>query len=113
MIATGAGWALPDLHGAILFIEAVELYLGQVDRQLTMLPKAGHLDGFSGVAVGQFTKFKPSKGITIVSLLRDHLSRLGVPILGGLPLGHGDHPATVPLGAVATLDTAANTLIVE
>jgi muramoyltetrapeptide carboxypeptidase len=83
MIATGAGWALPDLHGAILFIEAVELYLGQVDRQLTMLPKAGHLDGFSGVAVGQFTKFKPSKGITIVSLLRDHLSRLGVPILGG------------------------------
>jgi len=85
MIATGAGWALPDLHGAILFIEAVELYLGHVDRQLTMLRKAGHLDGVSGVAVGQFTKFKPSKGITIVSLLRDHLSRLGVPILGGLP----------------------------
>jgi len=45
MIATGAGWALPDLHGAILFIEAVELYLGHVDRQLTMLRKAGHLDG--------------------------------------------------------------------
>jgi muramoyltetrapeptide carboxypeptidase len=40
MIATGAGWALPDLHGAILFVEAVELYLGQVDRQLTMLRKS-------------------------------------------------------------------------
>ena len=113
MVAAGAGWALPDLHGAILFIEAVDLYLGQVDRQLTMLRKAGHLDGLKGVAVGQFTKFKPSKGVTIVGLLRDHLSRLNVPILGGLPLGHGDRPATVPLGATATLDAAAGTLVVE
>ncbi len=113
MIATAAGWALPDLRGAILFIEAVDLYLGHVDRQLTMLRKAGHLDGVNGVAIGQFTKFNPSKGVTIVSLLRDHLSRLDVPILGGLPLGHGEHPATVPLGAVATLDATANTLTVE
>jgi muramoyltetrapeptide carboxypeptidase len=113
MVAAGAGWALPDLHGAILFLEAVDLYLGQVDRQLTMLRKAGHLDGIKGVAIGQFTNFKASKGITIVSLLDDHLSRLGVPVLGGLPLGHGNRPATVPLGATATLDTAARTLTVE
>jgi muramoyltetrapeptide carboxypeptidase len=43
----------------------------------------------------------------------DHLSRLGVPILGGLPLGHGDHPATVPLGATAVLDAKAGTLTVD
>lgn len=113
MIATAAGWALPDLHGAILFIEAVDLYLGQVDRQLTMLRNGGHLDGIAGIAVGQFTKFNPSKGITIIGLLRDHLSRLGVPILGGLPLGHGDHPAIVPLGAAAVLDAKAGTLTIE
>jgi len=113
MIATAAGWALPDLHGAILFVEAVDLYLGQVDRQLTMLRNAGHLDGIVGVALGQFTNFRPSKGITIVGLLRDRLSRLNVPILGGLPLGHGDQPATVPLGAMATLDATAGTLVVE
>ncbi len=113
MVAAGAGWALPDLHGAILFLEAVDLYLGQVDRHLTMLRKAGHLDGVKGVAIGQFTNFKPSKGITIVRLLHDHLSRLDVPILGGLPLGHGNRPATVPLGATATLDTAAHALIVD
>jgi muramoyltetrapeptide carboxypeptidase len=112
MIATAAGWALPDLNGAILLVEAVEMYLGQVDRQLTMLRKAGHLAGLKGVAVGQFTRFKPSKGITIVDLLGDHLGRLGVPILGGLPLGHGDCPLTVPVGAMAVLDTAAATLSV-
>lgn len=113
MIATAAGWALPDLHGAILFVEAVDLYLGQVDRQLTMLRSAGHFDGVVGVALGQFTNFSQSKGVTIVGLLKDHLSRLDVPILGGLPLGHGNRPVTVPLGAMATLDVAAGTLVLE
>ena len=68
MVSTAAGWALPDLRGAILFLEAVDLYLGQVDRQLTMLRNGGHLRGLAGVALGQFTKSSPSKGITIVEL---------------------------------------------
>lgn len=110
MVSTAAGWALPDLHGAVLFLEAVDMYIGRVDRQLTMLRKGGHLRGLAGVALGQFTKFSPSKGITIVALLRDHLSRLDVPILGGLPLGHGKDPLAVPLGGTAVLDTASSTL---
>lgn len=47
-IAACAGWALPMLDGAILLLEAVEMQIGQVDRQLTMLRKAGHLDGVAG-----------------------------------------------------------------
>lgn len=113
MIATGAGWALPDLRGAILFVEAVDMYLGQVDRLLTMLRNAGHLDGVCGIAVGRFTKIGPSKGISIVALLRDHFAHLDVPILGGLPLGHGAHALTVPLGAQAVIDTATETLTVD
>ena len=31
----------------------------------------------------------------------------------GLPIGHGKHHATVPLGALATLDADAGTLVVE
>ncbi|MGO1080082.1 S66 peptidase family protein [Inquilinus sp. CA228] len=113
MIATAAGWALPDLSGAILLIEAVEMHLGQVDRELTMLRKGGHLAGVRGIAVGQFTKFNPGGGITIIDLLRDHLGQLDVPILGGLPLGHGKNPLSVPIGSMAVLDTAARTLIVK
>ncbi|MHC9293440.1 S66 peptidase family protein [Mycobacterium sp. LTG2003] len=113
MIATAAGWALPDLHGAILFIEAIDMYIGQVDRRLTMLRNAGHLDGVCGIAVGRFTKIEPSKGISIVALLRDHFARLDVPILGGLPLGHGAHALTVPLGAQAVIDTGTRTLTVD
>ncbi|MFX8266482.1 hypothetical protein ABTL47_19230, partial [Acinetobacter baumannii] len=58
-IAAGAGWALPPLAGAVLLLEAVNMGVGQVDRLLTMLRKAGHLDGVVGVALGQFTGFEP------------------------------------------------------
>jgi len=112
-IAACAGWALPRLDGAILLLEAVEMQPGQVDRQLTMLRKAGHLDGVAGIAVGQFTGFKPfSGGLTIVDLLRDHLEPLGVPILGGLPVGHGEDWLPVPHGAPAVLDASLGTLTV-
>ena len=112
-IAACAGWALPRLDGAILLIEAVEMQPGQVDRQLTMLSKAGHLDGVAGIAVGQFTGFKPfGGGLTVIDLLRDHLERLGVPILGGLPVGHGENWLPFPHGAPAVLDASGGTLTV-
>lgn len=113
IIATAAGWALPDLRGAILLIEAVGLQIGQVDRHLTMLRKGRHLDGLAGIAVGQFTGFTLSSGgLTVIDLLRDHLHPLGVPILGGLPLGHGEEPRPVPVGAVAILDATRGELTV-
>ncbi|WP_258124177.1 S66 peptidase family protein [Mesorhizobium onobrychidis] len=112
MIATAAGWALPCLRGAILLIEDVEKGLGHVDRNLTRLLKSGALNGVAGVAIGQFSGFASSKGVTIVDLLRERLSHLGVPILGGLPLGHGDRPVAVPIGTEAVLDTSCRTLSV-
>jgi muramoyltetrapeptide carboxypeptidase len=39
-----------------------------------------------------------------------HLESLGVPILHNLPLGHGDHLCTIPLGVTATIDADARTL---
>ena len=104
MVTGSAGWALPKLDGCILLLEAVNMFLGQVDRQLTMLRKAGHLSGVTGIALGQFTDFKPSGSMTIVDLLREHLVPLGVPILGGLPLGHGEGAMCVPTGLPAMID---------
>ena len=42
-----------------------------------------------------------------------HLEPLGVPILHNLPLGHGDHLCTIPLGVTATVDADARTLVIE
>lgn len=110
MIATAAGWALPELTGCILLLESVDKYIGEIDRQLTMLRKGGHLDGINGIALGQFEKFSPSGRLTILDLLADHLTPLGVPILGGLPLGHGQGAQPVPLGRPTILDTAKREL---
>lgn len=113
-VAACAGWALPSLDGVILMLEAVEMQPGQVDRQFTMLRKAGHLDGVAGIAVGQFTGFKPfSGGLTIVDLLRDHLQPLGVPVLGGLPVGHGEGWLPFPHGAPGVLDASRGTLTIS
>jgi muramoyltetrapeptide carboxypeptidase len=112
MLSTSAGWNLPNLSGAILLFEAVSMHIGQVDRQLTMLRKAGHLSGLAAVAVGQFTGFDPNSSVPIIDLLREHLDELAVPVLGGLPVGHGNQPASVLIGAMATLDTNSRELIV-
>jgi muramoyltetrapeptide carboxypeptidase len=112
-ISAAAGWSLPSLEGAILLLEAVNMFSGQIDRQLTMLRKAGHFRGVSGIAVGQFTDcFKPIDGFTVVNLLRDHLEQLKVPVLGGLPLGHGQQPQSTLVGSMALLDAAAGALTV-
>jgi len=113
MIATGAGWALPRLDGCILLLEAVNMYLGQVDRQLSMLRKAGHFDGLAGIALGQFTDFKTSGSLTIAELLHEHLAPLGVPMLGGLPLGHGTNARCIPMGLPTVLDAERGELRVE
>ena len=42
-----------------------------------------------------------------------HLESLGVPVLHNLPLGHGDHLCTIPLGVTATVDADARTLVID
>ena len=67
----------------------------------------------AGVAVGRFTDCPPSGRLTVVDVLRDHLDRLAVPILGGLPLGHGHAALPVPLGMPTLLDGASRRLVVD
>ncbi|MGW2330298.1 S66 peptidase family protein [Streptomyces sp. NPDC001700] len=117
---TEAGAGLSSLNGAILFLEHQRgTGLGEVDRALTQLTRAGVLDGLCGVVLGQFRGFEQEAadptlgGWGIADVLRDRLTRLGVPVLGGIPAGHGPHPPTIPLGTRATMDTDAGTLTVE
>jgi muramoyltetrapeptide carboxypeptidase len=103
----------PDLDGAILLLEEVDEEPYKVDRMLTHLRRAGLLDGLAGVALGQFTRCADGWPVTIADVLADRLADLGVPVLGGLPVGHGYGQVTVPVGVPATLDVAAGTLTVS
>lgn len=115
MIGTAVGWTCPSFAGAILLIEDVDKHIGRIDRTISQLLKSGCLDGVKGIAVGQFIRSaeeKPSKW-SAVDIFKDQFAPLGVPVLGGLPIGHGPCPATVPLGTMATLDTTTRSLTIE
>ncbi|MFC5285711.1 LD-carboxypeptidase [Actinokineospora guangxiensis] len=113
LVATAAGWALPRLDGAILLLESIGAGLGLIDCLLTMLLRGGHLAGVRGVAVGQFARSPAAGGWTVVDVLRDRLGLLGVPVLGGLPVGHGFDVRAVPVGVTAVLDADSGELVVQ
>ena len=115
IISSAVGWGCPRFEGMILLIEAVDQAIGSIDRSLTQLIRSGFLDCVAGVAVGQFIRSadpRPGKW-SMVDLLEDRLSSLGVPILGGLPIGHGPAPFTVPLGTPARLDADRRELTIQ
>lgn len=116
LIASAIGTRLqPDLRGRIVVLEEIELEGYILDGMLTHLRNAGLLDGVAGIVVGDL-KTKWSGGIAELStedIVEEVLGTLGVPVIFGVPVGHGKHHATVPLGALATLDADAGTLVVE
>jgi muramoyltetrapeptide carboxypeptidase len=107
----------PDLDGAILLVEEVDEARYRVDNMLTRLLRAGHFDNLAGIAVGQFEPDPDDEYTagewTMNEVLMDRFGGLGVPILGGLKIGHGLDPRVVPLGTEAVLDTGAGTLTVQ
>lgn len=99
---------LPDLAGAILLLEEVNEEPYRVDRMLTHLLRSRALRGIAGVAIGQFTDCGDAEHV-----VAERLAALDVPVLGGLPVGHGDQHDAVPLGTLAVMDADAGTLLVS
>lgn len=97
----------PPLAGAILLLEEVAEPPYKVDRMLTQLRRTGLLAGLGGVALGQFTGCADGWPVSIVDVLSERLGDLGVPVLGGLPVGHGYGQRSVPVSVPAVLDATA------
>jgi muramoyltetrapeptide carboxypeptidase len=116
LISSAIGTRLePDYRGRIVILEEIEMEGYWLDGVLTQLRNAGLLDNVAGIVVGDI-KTKWSGGIAELStedIVEEVLGPLGVPLIFGLPIGHGKHHATVPFGASATLDADAGTLVVE
>ena len=114
----GTPWE-PDLDGAIFFFEEVGSAPIRIDRALLHLEQIGKLAGVRGIVVGElagcewyeYTSSPRSK--TLEDVLEGRLGGLGVPVLYGLPLGHGPSLATLPLGVQATVDADARTLTID
>jgi muramoyltetrapeptide carboxypeptidase len=122
MQTLGTPWEL-ETDGAILFFEDCLAPPYYIDGQLTQLRHAGKLDGILGVVVGEMWRCDYGDlprdvsdwraGRSIEDVLDKHLAGLGVPVLYKLPLGHGKHLASIPLGVRVTLDADERTLTVD
>jgi muramoyltetrapeptide carboxypeptidase len=102
--------ALPD--GCVLLVEDVGEAPYRVDRMLSALLAGGYLDRICGVLVGDFVDAPPGRyGVPVDAVLKERLLGLGVPVLAGLPVGHGIRNDPVHLGLPVTLDADAGRVI--
>ena len=109
----------PSFKGKIIFFEDVSERPYRLDRMLTQLLNAGIFSQVAGVAVGvnkdcNEPGMKPGgeyyqSGADVV---KERLSSLRVPVVVGLPFGHVDLNATIPVGVRATLDGKKGDLII-
>lgn len=101
----------PPLTDSVLFLEDVGERPYRVDRMLTSLRNAGVLEGVRGIVLGAFVQGDPgADGVTLVDVLRERLSDLGVPVVMGCPAGHIDDNLELPLGRRVTLDATGGVL---
>lgn len=109
----GTGW-LPDLKGAVLFLEDVNEAEYRVDRMFQQLKLAGILDGLAGIVFGQCTSCATTApdyaGFTLDQLIDHYCAPLGIPAVTGFDSGHIANQLSLPSGARVELDADARTV---
>jgi muramoyltetrapeptide carboxypeptidase len=107
-------------EGRILYLEDLDMHAFTFDTILTHLRNAGKLEAAAGIVVGEMkdTGWREDRAafmqdLSVEDVLEEVVGPLGIPCIYGLPIGHGKHHATVPHGALATLDADAGTLVVD
>ena len=104
MLASLAGTRLqPDLSGCILLLEEIAEPPYKLDRMLHQLLASGMLNGVVGVALGEFVGTSTPPEWTLRELMVELLDSLDVPVLAGLPVGHGAVNQAFFWGQPATL----------
>jgi muramoyltetrapeptide carboxypeptidase len=103
---------LPDLQGAVLFLEDVNEEPYRLDRMLNQLRLAGVFDTISGLVLGDFhgcEPERPSDGSAeevFAALAED----IPCPVCTGLPYGHTCERRVFPMGVKVEIDSASGQL---
>lgn len=109
---------LPDLSGAILFVEEVGEPPYRVDGLLARLRLAGVLEKLGGLVFGAFTGGEPPAhrpSLSLDAVLEHYAGFVPGPVARGLVYGHFARKSTLPVGVRARLvvndETAALTVL--
>lgn len=109
----GTRW-MPDMTGAILFLEDVNEAEYRIDRMMTQLREAGILAKLSGFVFGTCRacshRDPDYKGFPLISVLQQHIAPLGIPAFSGANFGHVAGQFCLPMGVRAEIDAAAGTI---
>jgi muramoyltetrapeptide carboxypeptidase len=109
---------MPDLDGAILFLEDVGEQPYRLDRLFTHFAAAGVFDCVGGVVIGDCVdcdELEDGRPIppTGREVIVERLAGLGIPVALGGAFGHGERNVSLPHGAPARLITASGELHAE
>ena len=97
-----------DTEGAVVFLEDVGERPYRIDRLLTQVQQAGLFDSVQAVVFGDFVDCdEPSGAIGFRDAIDRVFRRIPVPVLMGLPFGHGCPNMTFPLGVRVEVDAGA------
>ncbi|GII51709.1 putative carboxypeptidase [Planotetraspora thailandica] len=92
-------------QGQIVLLEDVSEEPYRIDRMLTQLIQAGCLDGALGFVLGSWVDCGDP-----LPVVAERLSGFGMPVIAGLPIGHGSPQFGVWLGADGVIDTKSCSL---
>jgi len=107
LVATSLGTPFePDTDGAILLLEDVGEKPYAIDRMLHQLLAAGKLERVVGIGFGQLTGCVDPKRAepTAEQVVEEVLAPLGLPLVLGLPFGHGRPNLPWPVGVRGAID---------
>ena len=107
----GTPWEI-DTRDSILMLEDITELPYRIDRMLQQLRLAGKFDRIVGVALGDFTDCEDERypEWPLERLFDDVFGGLGVPVVQGLPFGHGALNRPWPFAGRAALDGARGEL---
>lgn len=98
---------MPRVDGGILFVEDVNEQPFRIERMIYQLHLAGILARQQALVLGHFSGIKGfvdyDNGYDLATMIEHVRERTGIPVVTGLPFGHVDDIATLPVGAHAHL----------
>jgi len=108
---------MPNVDGAILFLEDIGDQLSRYDRMLAQLRLAGVFDRVAGIMFGVMAADGDSAmtpfGFSADDIIREHVKNLKVPVVMNAPFGHSGPLPTFPVGGIAELDTDNKVLSIK
>ena len=106
-----------ETEGCVVMVEDLNTEVYLIDTLLNHLVRAGKLDKAAGLVFGTDVNLKnltipeaPESTLSVEEMLDELIAPLGIPAIANVPVGHGKHMATMPLGARVRLDAGAKSL---